>query len=102
MCPDFSGRGTPANIAYMFDKKGVVTVKSGLEQVFEAAIDAGGEDVLRADGDGDGDADGGLAKVVCDFTEVMGVRERLAGAGLDIHDFGHEYIPNVTTALKVG
>lgn len=73
---------------------GVVTVKSGLEQALEAAIEAGGEDVREGD-------DESLAKVVCDFTAVMAVKEKLAAAGLAVHDFGHEYIPNTTTALAV-
>ena len=68
--------GEPGSVAWVFDKRGVVTVDAERysEDDLIPAIDAGAEDVSL---------DGGLLKVTTDPRSLAAVREALASAGVE-------------------
>lgn len=70
--------GTDGSVAWQFDRKGQVVVDAGRyteEAVFEAAIEAGAEDVT-----GDGDE----YVITSDVSDFVAVREGLRNAGIEI------------------
>src|SRR5262249_48936695 len=70
--------GTPGSVAWMFERKGVVLVPGDdvdEDDVTVAAADAGAEDVRD---------DGGVWQVVCDPSDLMGVRRALEDAGMTV------------------
>lgn len=82
------GANIDAKVMWMFDRKGVVHVEnaSSIEDkdVFELAlIDAGAEDISRADN---------RLSVICDISELQKVSEAVKAAGLEIESAGLEYV----------
>jgi len=69
--------GTDGSVAYMFQKKGVISFDAGVDEdaVMEAALEAGADDVVSND---DGSVD-----VYTDPNEFEAVREGITGAGLE-------------------
>jgi transcriptional/translational regulatory protein YebC/TACO1 len=69
--------GEPGSVAWIFDKRGVVTVDAERysEDDLIVAIDAGAEDVS---------VDGDLLKVTTEPGSLAAVREALAGAGVGV------------------
>jgi YebC/PmpR family DNA-binding regulatory protein len=69
--------GEPGSVAWLFDKRGVVTVDAERysEDDLLVAIDAGAEDVST---------DGDLLKATTDPASLAAVREALAGAGVEV------------------
>jgi len=70
--------GTDGSVAYMFQKKGVISFDAGVDEdaVMEAALEAGADDVVSND---DGSVD-----VYTDPNEFEAVREGITGAGLEL------------------
>lgn len=68
--------GTDGSVAYLFDKKGVLSYPEGLdeERIMEAALEAGAEDVVVND-------DGSM-EVLTSPDEYEGVREAMTEAGV--------------------
>ena len=69
--------GTDGSVAWQFDRKGVVTVdaaKHSEEEVFEAAIEAGAEDVTN---------DGDEYVVTAEVSDFMAVQDGLKEAGIE-------------------
>ncbi len=68
--------GTDGSVAYLFDRKGQLFFESGVdeEQVMDAALEAGAEDVVTHD-------DGSI-EVITDWTEFSLVKDVLGQAGL--------------------
>ena len=69
--------GTDGSVAWQFDRKGQIVIdatKHSEEEVFEAAIDAGAEDVA-----GDGDE----FVVTTETSDFMAVQDALKGAGIE-------------------
>jgi YebC/PmpR family DNA-binding regulatory protein len=70
--------GTTGSVAWQFERKGQVVVDAtayGEEKVFEAAIEAGAEDLAR---------EGDEFIVTCDFTVFNEVQEGIRGAGIEV------------------
>ncbi|WP_299734387.1 YebC/PmpR family DNA-binding transcriptional regulator [uncultured Endozoicomonas sp.] len=68
--------GTDGSVAYMFERKGQIFFEEGAdeEQVMDAALEAGAEDVVAND-------DGSI-EVLTEWTEFMAVKDALEAAGL--------------------
>ena len=69
--------GTDGSVAYLFSKIGLLTYAPGTDedQVTEAAIEAGAEDVVTAD-------DGSI-EVIASFADYISVKEAMAAAGFE-------------------
>jgi len=69
--------GTDGSVAYLFSKIGLLTYAPGTDedQVTEAAIEAGAEDVVTAD-------DGSI-EVITSFADYISVKEAMAAAGFE-------------------
>ncbi|MTI13762.1 YebC/PmpR family DNA-binding transcriptional regulator [Sansalvadorimonas verongulae] len=68
--------GTDGSVAYLFERKGQIFFEAGADEdeVMEAALDAGAEDVVSND-------DGSI-EVLTEWTEFMSVKDALEKAGL--------------------
>jgi YebC/PmpR family DNA-binding regulatory protein len=77
-------------VAFQFDRKGMIRVKSTGDDVLMAAIDAGAEDVQDEDGD---------SVIYTVPTDLAKVRDALKDAGLEITEAELTYVPN--TAIEV-
>ena len=69
--------GTDGSVAYLFSRKGQLFLEPGVdeEQVMEAALEAGAEDVITQD-------DGSI-EVLTAFEDFLTVKDALAAAGFD-------------------
>lgn len=67
--------GTDGSVAYLFERKGQIFFEPGVdeEQLMEAALEAGAEDVLVNDD--------GSAEVLTEWTEFLSVKDALEAAG---------------------
>ena len=77
MSRNFGTLGTSGSVAWQFERKGQVVVAAAAtteDQLFEAAIDAGAEDVARV---------GDEFVVTCSFTDFNAVQERIKSAGIE-------------------
>ena len=83
----------PGSVAYLFTRKGVVTVpKAGTSEddVLLAVLEAGAEEVT----------DGGDSwEVVCEPTDLVVVRTALQGAGIDYESAEAQFVPSVSVPL---
>jgi YebC/PmpR family DNA-binding regulatory protein len=85
--------GTDGSVSWMFERKGVILIDSsayGEDDVMDAAIEAGAEDV-RTEGD--------VYEVLCDPGEFMGVREALEKAGIKYQSAELTMIPTNSVTL---
>jgi len=85
--------GEPGSVAWIFEKKGAVTVDGGRydEDDLMPAIDAGAEDV-REDDD--------RLRVICEPSDLTAVREALEAAGVEIESATIATEPKSTVELK--
>ena len=85
--------GEPGSVAWIFEKKGAVTVDAGRydEDDLMAAIDAGAEDV-REDDD--------RLRVICEPSDLTAVREALEAADVEIESATIATEPKSTVELK--
>src|SRR5213595_661956 len=69
--------GEPGSVAYLFDKRGVITVDASRydEDDLMPAIDAGAEDIARDDD---------VLETICEPTDAPAVREALEQSGVEI------------------
>jgi YebC/PmpR family DNA-binding regulatory protein len=84
----------PGSVAYLFGRKGVVLVPAdGLaeDEVLAAVLDAGAEEVNDI---------GETYEVVCEATDLAGVRESLAGAGLDWESADVSWLPSASVPIS--
>lgn len=77
-------------VAYQFDRKGVITVKTSGEDALLTVLDAGAEDATEDDGE---------MRVITDAKELAKVRDAIKEAGLEIVDAELSYEPNTTVEL---
>ncbi len=84
--------GEPGSVAYLFDKKGVVTLDGERysEDDLLGAIEAGAEDVLTEDG---------VLEVICEPTDLTEVRTAIEADELEIQSAGLQYRPTVRAPL---
>jgi YebC/PmpR family DNA-binding regulatory protein len=84
----------PGSVAYLFNRKGVVTVpKEGTSEddVLAAVLDAGAEEVTD---------DGESLEVVSEPGDLVAVRTALQGAGIDYDSAEAQFVPSVTVPLE--
>jgi YebC/PmpR family DNA-binding regulatory protein len=84
----------PGSVAYLFNRKGVVTVpKEGTSEddVLVAVLDAGAEEV---------NDDGESFEVVSEPGDLVAVRTALQGAGIDYDSAEAQFVPSVTVPLE--
>ncbi len=78
-------------VAFQFDRKGLVRVKQTGDEVLEAAIEAGADDVQEEDAE---------SIIYTDPKELAKVRESLRGAGLDVTEAELTFVPNNTIEVS--
>ncbi len=83
----------PGSVAYLFTRKGVVTVPKATtseDDVLTAVLEAGAEEVT----------DGGEAwEVVSEPTDLVAVRTALQGAGIEYESAEAQFVPSVSVPL---
>lgn len=77
-------------VAFQFDRKGMVRVKSTGDDVLMAAIDAGAEDVQDENGE---------SIIYTAPTDLAKVRDGLRDAGLEVAEAELTYVPNNTVEI---
>jgi YebC/PmpR family DNA-binding regulatory protein len=85
--------GTDGSVSWIFERKGVILVDAERyeeDQVMEAALEAGAEDVL---------SEGSVHEVRTDPADFMAVREGLGAAGIGYQSADLTMIPKNTVAL---
>ncbi len=87
----------PGSVSFLFNRKGVVIVPAEQEgrtvtedDVLEAALDAGADDVTDL---------GGSIEVVSEAGDLVAVRSALQKAGLDYDSAEAEFVPDMEVAL---
>lgn len=91
--------GTSGTVAFMFTTKGQIFIdanKYDEDQVMEAALEAGAEDVQAPEADG---ADKGAWVIETEPTEFQGVKDALESAGIEIVEAEITRIPGNTVEV---
>jgi transcriptional/translational regulatory protein YebC/TACO1 len=90
----------PGSVSYLFNRKGVVLVPKSQgakevseDDVLEATLDAGAEEV---------DDLGDSVEVICESTDLVGVRTALQAAGLDYDSAEASFLPSMNVELDDG
>jgi YebC/PmpR family DNA-binding regulatory protein len=85
--------GVSGSVAFMFDRKGLISLSSDedFDTVFEAALEAGAEDVKDEDD---------VYEITTDPADFMQVREAITARGLTIQTAEITLIPQTTTMLE--
>jgi YebC/PmpR family DNA-binding regulatory protein len=86
--------GNSGSVAWMFDRKGVITVKTeGLdsEKTELTAIDAGAEDIEKEDG---------IMEIYCSPGDLSTLKEKLKEAGMEPENAEIRLIPNQTVKVE--
>ncbi len=78
------------SVAYLFDRKGVITVKGEGEDLLLQVLDAGAEDASQEDG---------LTTVYTDVKELAKVRDQLKEDGLEVKEAEISYMPQNTVEV---
>lgn len=74
----------PGSVSFQFDRKGVITVGAGGEEVLLQVLEAGAEDASEEDGE---------TTVYTSAKDLAKVRAAIVESGLDVKDAGLEYVP---------
>lgn len=83
------------SVAFQFDRKGMIRVKGGGDELMMQALEAGADDVQDDEGE-----DGSQESVVyTDPKELAKVRDSLKDAGLEITEAELTYVPNNTVEV---
>ncbi len=85
--------GTDGSVSWMFERKGVIYVDAAgrdEDELMEAAIEAGAEDVI---------AEGNLLEIRCDVIDFMSVRSKLEASRIPYTSAEITMIPKNTVAL---
>ena len=85
--------GVRGSVAFMFDRKGLISLSrdNDFDTVFEAALEAGAEDVKD---------EGDVFEIITDPTDFIEVREALVAAGLNFETAEITMIPQTVTDLE--
>jgi YebC/PmpR family DNA-binding regulatory protein len=86
----------PGAVAYGFEQKGLVLIEAGKateEQLMEAALEAGADDVAESDG---------AWELTCRPTDLHALQEALAAAGLEPDSAEVTMLPMATVACDAG
>ncbi|UYV11995.1 MAG: YebC/PmpR family DNA-binding transcriptional regulator [Phycisphaera sp.] len=91
--------GNTGSVAFMFETKGRIFIeasKATEEQLMEAALEAGAEDIEAPEADGDGNPDEeGFWVISTERTGYHAVRQALERAEIEVSEGGIDKIPNV-------
>lgn len=79
----------PGSVMFNFERKGVMRVAGGEDELL-TVLDAGAQDAIEEDGE---------ILVYVDSKDLGVVRGRLMEAGLEVKDFGVEYVPKMEVEL---
>ncbi|KAK9790317.1 hypothetical protein WJX73_002980 [Symbiochloris irregularis] len=95
----------PGSVAFGFKRCGVVAIAGGAdeEEVFDAAMEAGADDIQTVDPDEQEEGEASISfKVVSDAKEFGALRSALSEAGLEVDDShsGLVYLPHAETELN--
>ncbi|MFG0244688.1 MAG: YebC/PmpR family DNA-binding transcriptional regulator [Phycisphaerales bacterium JB052] len=88
--------GNAGTVAFMFTTKGQIFIDAnayGEEQVMEAALEAGADDIQSPEGEGD---DKGAWTIVTEPTEFQSVKDAIEAAGIEIVEAEITRIPENT------
>lgn len=77
-------------VAFQFDRKGIVRVKGGGDELMLQALDAGAEDVQEDDGE---------SLIYTEPKELAKVRDALKEAGIEVIDAELTFVPNNTVEV---
>jgi len=77
-------------VAFQFDRKGMIRVKGGGDELLMQALDAGAEDVQE---------EGAESVIYTDPTELAKVRDALKDTGIEITEAEPTYVPNNTVEI---
>lgn len=77
-------------VAFQFDRKGMIRVKGGGDELMLQAIDAGAEDIHQEDGE---------SIIYTDSKDLAKVRDSLKAEGLEILEAELTYVPNTTIEI---
>jgi len=86
--------GTPGSVSYMFERHGVILIekdKANDEEIMEAGLDAGLEDVIDADD---------FWEILSSAEDLHAVSDALRDAGYDLVQADVEFIPNIESEPK--
>ena len=90
----------PGSVSFLFNRKGVVVVPKSQEgksvtedDVLEATLDAGAEDVNDLDES---------FEVISEASDLVGVRTALQAAGIDYDSAEAEFVPDMEVAARQG
>lgn len=78
------------SVAYLFNRKGVILVSAvgvGEDQILEATLDAGAQEVNDLDG---------TFEIICEATDLVDVRSALQQAGIDYESADAQFVPSMT------
>jgi YebC/PmpR family DNA-binding regulatory protein len=77
-------------VAFQFDRKGMIRVKGGGDDLLMQALDAGAEDLQEEDGE---------SVIYTEPTELAKVRDALREVGIEILEAELTYVPNTTVPV---
>jgi len=83
--------GKTGVVTWMFDRKGVITIKDNSDEAELAAIDAGADDIEREDD---------LMEIYCDPNNLNSVVDKLKTAGYEPGQAEVQLIPNQTVKIE--
>lgn len=83
--------GQPGSVGYLFTQRGLVVVKGDEDEVMLTALEAGAEDVR--------DAGDGWWEIITNPGDINGVRDAVAGAGIEIDSADVTQLPSTTVAV---
>jgi len=86
--------GTPGSVAYMFERHGVILIekdKADDEEIMEAGLDAGLEDVIDADD---------YWEILTSAEDLHAVTDALTEAGYELAQADVDFIPNIVSEPK--
>jgi YebC/PmpR family DNA-binding regulatory protein len=85
----------PGSVAYLFSRKGVVTLPKGAlseDELLEVVLDAGAEEITDL---------GESFEVVSEASDFVGVRKALQDAGIDYDSAEPSFVPSVEVPLDL-
>ena len=79
------------SVAFQFERKGMITIKGGGEDLLLQVLDAGAEDAEEDDGE---------MTVYTDPKELSNVRENLKSAGIEVAESESTYVPKNSVLIE--
>ena len=86
--------GTPGSVSRLFERKGVITIKSDViseEDLFELVAEAGAEDIEEQDG---------VFQITCNPDDYEAVQEAISAKELETEESGIKYVAMVSVEVN--